>query len=62
MGKIQKQAAIIALHKDGSILRIIRDEHEVESTKMMLSQRGYQLFVVHKTTELSTNSRYLLPA
>ena len=48
--------AIIAVHKDGSILRIIRDEHEVESTKTMLSQRGYQLFVVHKTTELSANS------
>ena len=47
--------AIIAVHKDGSILRVIRDEHEVESTKTMLSQRGYQLFVVHKTTELSAN-------
>ncbi len=48
--------AIIAVHKDGSILRVIRDEHEVESTKSMLSQRGYRLFVVHNTTELSTNS------
>ncbi len=47
--------AIIAVHKDGSILRVIRDELEVESTKTMLSQLGYQLFVVHKTTELSTN-------
>ena len=48
--------AIIAVHEDGSILRVIRDEHEVESTKAMLSKRGYRLFVVHKTTELSTNS------
>ncbi len=48
--------AIIAVHKDGSILRVIRDEHEVESTKTMLRHLGYQLFVVHKTTELSANS------
>ncbi len=47
--------AIIAVHKDGSILRVIGEEHEVESTKTMLSQLGYQLFVVHKTTELSPN-------
>jgi len=48
--------AIIAVHEDGSILRVIRDEHEVEGTKAMLMQRGYRLFVVHQTTEMSTSS------
>ena len=44
---------IIAVHEDGSILRVIRPENEEESTKAMLRQYGYRFFVVHETSEPS---------